>query len=94
VSAPTRSRVPYGAEVHKGLRLQFESREPSCGPSVMRWMLGPGADRDPTWPEVLAYVREPERCPDCETPKGSFHRPGCDLEECPLCHLQLIGCDC
>ncbi len=36
----------------------------------------------------------PERCHDCSAKKGEFHHPGCDTEECPKCHRQIIGCDC
>jgi hypothetical protein len=25
---------------------------------------------------------------------GEFHLPSCDLEQCPRCHGQAIGCDC
>jgi hypothetical protein len=25
---------------------------------------------------------------------GGFHHPGCDTEECPKCHGQLISCGC
>lgn len=35
-----------------------------------------------------------DRCPDCSCLIGRHHHPGCDIEECPQCHLQLIGCGC
>ena len=35
-----------------------------------------------------------ERCHDCNVVKGKIHHPGCDVEECPRCHGQLISCDC
>jgi hypothetical protein len=34
------------------------------------------------------------RCHDCDALPGHYHHPGCDLEECPRCHKQLISCDC
>ena len=34
------------------------------------------------------------RCSDCNIAGGSFHHPGCDMEECPRCHFQLISCGC
>lgn len=40
------------------------------------------------------YAEGGEDCHDCSTPVGGFHHPGCDVEECPNCHLQLISCDC
>ncbi len=33
-------------------------------------------------------------CHDCNAEPGQFHDPGCDMEECPFCHNQLISCDC
>jgi hypothetical protein len=36
----------------------------------------------------------PPRCHDCDVLPGHYHHPGCDWEECPRCHGQLIGCDC
>jgi hypothetical protein len=33
-------------------------------------------------------------CQDGRVFKDEFHVPGCDGEECPRCHEQLITCDC
>jgi hypothetical protein len=38
-----------------------------------------------------AYERP---CHDCAAIMGQFHVPGCDVEECPICHHQLISCGC
>lgn len=35
-----------------------------------------------------------ERCHDCNVKIGGIHHPGCDMEECPKCHKQLISCGC
>ncbi len=35
-----------------------------------------------------------ERCHDCGTLAGHYHHYGCDWEECPSCHGQLLGCAC
>lgn len=37
---------------------------------------------------------EPERCHDCGCVKGRYHHTGCDVEECPVCHGQMLTCDC
>ena len=38
--------------------------------------------------------RELEGCGDCAVKKGQYHHIGCDMEECPVCHRQLLSCDC
>lgn len=35
-----------------------------------------------------------KQCHDCAVEIGEQHKPGCDMEECPFCGGQLIGCDC
>lgn len=35
-----------------------------------------------------------ERCHDCNIERGGYHHPGCDVEECPICHGQIISCEC
>lgn len=35
-----------------------------------------------------------EPCHDCGAVAGEMHTPGCDVEQCPECHQQLIGCYC
>jgi hypothetical protein len=45
---------------------------------------------------VTAHVEAWERCHDCAVKKGEYHHPGCDWEECPNCHHQMLMCggDC
>ncbi len=38
--------------------------------------------------------RSGKTCHDCNCPPGAFHHPGCDVERCPRCGGQAIGCDC
>jgi len=33
------------------------------------------------------------RCPDCGAKPGHYHHIGCDMERCPVCGTQLIGCE-
>jgi hypothetical protein len=33
-------------------------------------------------------------CPGCDVSPGNNHIPGCDIETCPECGMQSIGCDC
>jgi hypothetical protein len=37
-----------------------------------------------------------ERCNDCGVKRGEYHHAGCDVEECPNCHHQMLMCsgDC
>jgi len=39
-------------------------------------------------------VEEYEFCPECGINVRGFHHIGCDVEECPVCHGQLISCKC
>lgn len=43
-------------------------------------------------PEDWGADRGP--CHDCAVIKGEFHVPSCDVERCPACCGQAIGCDC
>ena len=33
-------------------------------------------------------------CHDCAVITGQLHHVGCDMEQCPRCGIQLLGCDC
>lgn len=33
-------------------------------------------------------------CGDCHVHEGQLHQYGCDLEICPACGGQFLGCDC
>ena len=40
------------------------------------------------------WGRDGKRCHDCGAKPGHYHHPGCDVEECPSCHGQILGCAC
>jgi hypothetical protein len=49
--------------------------------------------RIPYGREQFEWPAEP--CHDCGVLKGQYHvELVCDVEECPVCHGQVIGCDC
>jgi hypothetical protein len=50
-----------------------------------RWLHYPPEERG-------QYTDHP--CHDCSAIKGEYHVPTCDMEECPECGGQAIGCDC
>jgi hypothetical protein len=43
-----------------------------------------------TWKTLAA----PDVCNDCGATTNDYHEPHCDMEECPRCGGQLIGCPC
>jgi hypothetical protein len=44
--------------------------------------------------ERVPYLGPGERCHDCNVLVGGYHHGGCDMEVCPRCGDQMIGCDC
>ena len=40
------------------------------------------------------YFDAKRPCGDCAAIQGEFHAERCDMEECPVCHGQALGCQC
>jgi len=59
----------------------------SAGITYDRIKAGDGGDYEP--------ITEPgDFCHDCNVTLGQYHHLGCDMERCPVCHGQIIGCGC
>lgn len=66
----------------------------SCLPGTVD-AFGVGLDKIPYGKEKCSsYLELRERCPDCNVKVNGYHHSGCDNEECPHCHGQLISCEC
>lgn len=44
--------------------------------------------------EASDWHADKVQCHDCSAVKGEFHVAGCDVEECPVCRGQALGCKC
>jgi hypothetical protein len=49
-----------------------------------------------SWLRNADYGDNNERCATCGrvNKPGNIHHFGCDIERCPVCHCQLISCEC
>jgi len=66
----------------------------SCRPDPL--LLGGVIMHPIRWGEEkgIRYRRIDVCCPDCGTPLGGVHHPGCCVERCPSCRGQALGCRC
>ena len=59
------------------------------------WPNGVEMARVPYGKESSDWGASERPCHDCRVMEGEFHVPGCDVEECPSCHQQLLSvCEC
>ncbi len=57
-------------------------------------ILGKNYKRVPYGSEISDWRADEFSCHDCGAIKGQYHVAGCDVEECPKCKGQAIGCEC
>jgi hypothetical protein len=41
----------------------------------------------------MAALAQRDTCPDCGVDREQTHRLACPLEQCPVCHHQLVTCE-
>lgn len=81
-----------------------QCNEPGCGAEMLTadgclitWLIfygGAVKKRIPYGKETrFKLLDDTERCHDCNCKPGELHHSGCDMEECPLCHGQLLSCE-
>ncbi len=69
-------------------RIQDAQRVTEC------WRDGKQMARVPYGEETEDWGADEHPCGDCGALKNEFHVPGCDVERCPSCGGQMIGCEC
>jgi len=78
------------AECRRCNKEMCDSSTKTCTPN--KWVVFP----DDTRMSPVPYTPNDSqvRCHDCNIQEGGFHHVGCDMELCPRCGGQFLGCSC
>lgn len=85
--------IYHGIEVHKGHPKDIIAAQRTIGFSDGKqdfYRIKYGDES----PRAILFGWGDVPCGDCGVIKGQYHTDGCDLEECPKCHGQALGCPC
>lgn len=85
-----RRDVINGVEVAKGWPKRIEKAQTI----LTVWIAGVEHRRIRYGDESEDWGADRHPCGDCAVRKGQLHVPSCDVEQCPGCGGQAIGCDC
>ena len=69
-------------------RLRYGDEQSLTMADALGGSVADGAEEQPVY-----IGRDAETCHDCGAERGEHHAMGCDVEQCPTCGRQLIGCE-
>lgn len=72
----------------------LEMNGQGCEITHLEFENGETHQRIPFQPDEFMGDASDIHCGDCNTHPGGYHHLGCDMEECPRCHGQLLSCEC